>query len=111
LTRIIRSDRRTPTKLAALDVSEVDDLYFDFAPSATSMDPVQAVTVTCEARVGSDPAAPAMRVGLPVHSTDAAVQRIQAGVVGVTYLVRGVATLASGRQVVAAAFLPVVRRL
>lgn len=111
-TRIVRAGRKTPTWLTALDVSEVDDIYFDFLPVLGSpIDPIVSVECTCEARVGTDPAAAAMRVSPAVASADAAVQRIRAGVVGVTYLLRCQATLASGRSPVAAAFMKVVRKL
>ena len=109
--RIVRAGRSTPTYLAPLDVDEIDDIHFDFKPALVGVEPVLAVAVTCEARVGVDAAAAAMRVGDPVFGADAAVQRIRAGLVDVIYLVRATATLATGRKVTASAFLPVARKL
>lgn len=108
--RLVRSDRTVPTWVAPLDQAELADIYFDFSPSLINGDLVVGVAVTCEARVGTDADAAAMRVGEPVFDAWRAVQRIRPGVAGVIYLVRAVATLATGQTATAAAFMR-VRRL
>lgn len=110
MPRLVRAGRLVPRWLAPLDVDEVADIYFDFTPRITGDDFVQLVDFTCEARAGTDPVASSMARGLPVFDATRAVQRIEPGVPGVIYLVRAVATLASGLKVPAAGFIR-VRRL
>jgi len=109
--RLVRAGRTTPTRLEALDLDEVVDVWFDFAPVMRVPDAILSVAVTCEARVGGDPSAPAMRMGAPVFGAEIAVQRIQPGLPGVTYLLRATATLAGGGKHTAAALIKVVRKL
>lgn len=110
-TRIVRAGRTTPTYLQPLDVDAIDDVHFDFQPAIVGVDVILAVTVTCEARVGTDANAGAMRVGDPVFTADAAVQRFRGGIADVIYLLRATATMASGRKLPAVGLLPVVRAL
>ncbi len=108
--RVVPSGTQTPKWLRAFDVDEVADIYFNFARSLLAGDQVVDVAVTCEARVGVDAAAGAMRVGQPSVQGAIGVQRFQAGLPGVVYLVRATATLQDGRKPVAAAFMRVERQ-
>lgn len=110
MPRLVRAGRLVPRWLDQLDLEEIADIYFDFRPAIVGNDALSSVVVACEARVGTDPAAAAMRVGPPVFDATRCVQRLKPGVPGVIYLVRALATLESGLQVPAAGFIR-VRRL
>ncbi len=119
--RVAMGGRVTPARWPSLDLAETDDVLLDFtnamaAPdmrllrSTAPEDILATVEVTIEPRQGADTAAAAMLVGQPLVARSYALQRLRAGVPGVTYLLRAVGTLApSGRQVVATAFVKTER--
>jgi len=110
--RRVHADRTVPLKLMALDSAEIDVLTFEYSRVLQDDEIVIAAVPTVEARIGEDPAAASIYVGShEIHGTGVR-QRISGatGLPGVTYLMRCVATLNTGRVVVAAAFIRVFRR-
>lgn len=103
--------RQTPIKLNRLDVDDVDDVAFRCGPALLPGEYIVDAQITSEARVGDDPNAGNLLVGSWQISGSYVLQRIQGPVAGVTYLLRGLITLSSGRQIVGAAFVPVARML
>ncbi|MEY2689767.1 MAG: hypothetical protein RL375_3966 [Pseudomonadota bacterium] len=109
--RTIKAGRLVPTKLAPLDVAEVDNLTADMSTVLGNDDPIVDVLITCEDRVGTDPAETPLLYGDWQVQGPLVRQRIQGvlGVLGVTYLLRVQATATSGKVAVATAFIKVVR--
>lgn len=101
-----------PKHLAPLDVGEVDDIAFRFASTLLPGEWVLGYVSTAEARVGVDLNPTPLRDGEAQAYGRDALQRVSGalGVVGVTYLIRVIATLNSGRTVLGSAFLKVERR-
>lgn len=97
---------RHPTPIEAKHVTEVDDLPFTFALLGTEV--IQSATMSCTVHRGSDSTPAALLSGLPVISGAQVVQRVQGGVAGTVYTLCCQITTSSGRQLVAAAHLPVV---
>lgn len=98
--------------LAPLDHLETDDLAFEFASDINEGETVSDAAVQVEVVKGRDPQPELLRVGAVSVNPIAgiAVQRIQGRFPDVTYKVRCRLTLSSGRVLVKAAYLPVVRR-
>jgi hypothetical protein len=109
--RRVCAGRKTPAHLRPIDVGEIDNLVVDFGCLMPDGDAVQTVDLHCEARVGIDASPSPLLYGLPQVQGEKVLQRVRGdlGTVGVTYLLRATAHLASGRALVAAAFLKVVR--
>lgn len=111
--RRVPAGTQVPVKLAPFDVAEVDDVVFDFSAKIPTGDPILLVTITSEARFGTDPQVRPLLVGQ--HQVDGRIvlQRMSGAVASARtiYLVRAVATTVSGLQSVASAFVKVVRRL
>lgn len=110
--RTIPAGRKTPIHLQALDAAEVDDLAFNFAAKLPAGDSVSSAIVTIEDRVGTDPAPLPLKVGMHQVQGTLVLQRVSGaiGLAGVTYLLRCEATLASGKKLLAAAFMKVTRQ-
>jgi len=108
---VVVGTRRTPTQLKGLDVAEVDDIAFRFGPLVLPGETVQGYAFSAEPRVGVDATPEPLKVGAPQRFGTDCIQRVSGaiGVAGVTYLLRCVATLSSGRTIVASAFMRVVR--
>ena len=108
---VVAGSRRTPTQLVGLDVAEIDDIAFRFGSQLRQGEVVNTYDFTAEPRVGVDATPLPLKVGEPQKFGPDCIQRVSGaiGVAGVTYLLRCVATLNSGRVVVASAFMRVVR--
>lgn len=100
---------RSVGTLTPKDTAEVDTLPFDFSASLLAGETLASASVSAEVHHGTDPLPAALLSGAPVVQGDLVFQRLFGGVAGVTYLLRCAATLSSGRVLVAAAYLPVVR--
>lgn len=110
--RTIPAGRQAPIHLLPLDSGEVDDLAFDFGAKMPAGDTIASAAVSVEDRVGTDAAAAPLAVGAHQVQGTLVLQRVSGalGVAGVTYLLRCQATLASGKTLLAAAFLKVTRQ-
>lgn len=102
----------TPKKLAPLDVAEVDDVGFSFGKGLLPGEKVLGYVCTAEARQGIDLNPTPLRMGLPGKFGSDCMQRVSGllAVPDVTYLLRCIATLDSGRTLLATAYLKVVRK-
>ena len=99
---------RTGETLQAIDVDEIDVLTFEFEPGLADGESIAAATVACTVHSGTDAAPQDLLVGPPQVSGTTVLQQVQGNVSGVTYHVRCLATLSSGRVLVAAGYLPCV---
>jgi hypothetical protein len=99
---------RTGQTLQAIDVDEVDVLTFEFAPGLDEGESIATVAVQCTVHSGTDASPQDLLVGLPQISGTDVLQQVQGNVSGVTYHLRCLATLNSGRVLVAAGYLPCV---
>lgn len=94
--------------IGPLEVGEIKALRFDFsteAAEAVTLSAPIAGDVTCVVLDGVDANPGSVLVGLPVVDGKFLVQRVQPGVVGVTYKVNAFATDSSGlRHHIAAKF-------
>lgn len=111
--RRIKAGQKTPTKLAPIDVAEVDDLVMIFSPPLDPADPIVTVEMTSEARVGVDPQPQPLLAGDYQVQGHIVLQRVRGaqGVAGVTYLIRGTAITVGGLKATASGFLKVLRKL
>lgn len=113
---------RTAQPQTAMDLNEVDDIPFDFTRDLVTGETITSVAVTCTAIQGTDEAAQDMLTGTALIGTmttagvftesasgGVVLQRFTAQRDGVTYGVRCVATLSSGRKLTAAGELPVLK--
>jgi len=113
---------RTAQPQTAMDLNEVDDIPFDFTRDLVTGETITSVAVTCTAIQGTDAAAQDMVTGTALIGTmttagvftesasgGVVLQRFTAQQDGVTYGVRCVATLSSGRKLTAAGELPVLK--
>lgn len=102
----------TPKKLVPLDVAEVDDVGFSFGKGLLPGEKVLGYVCTAEARQGIDLNPTPLRMGLPGKFGSDCMQRVSGllAVPDVTYLLRCIATLDSGRTLLATAYLKVVRK-
>lgn len=112
---------RTAQVQPALDVAEVDDIPFHFTDDMVAGETITAANITCEAVIGVDAAAQGMVTGSHLVGTITAgvftesagggvvLQRFTGQTRDVSYGIRCVATLSSGRKLVAAGELPVVK--
>lgn len=113
---------RTAQPQTAMDLNEVDDIPFDFTRDLVTGETITSVAVTCTAIQGTDAAAQDMVTGTALIGTmttagvftesasgGVVLQRFTAQHDGVTYGVRCVATLSSGRKLTAAGELPVLK--
>lgn len=110
--RVLKAGRKVPQKLPPLDVAEVDDLTVDLSTVLGADDTVVEVTLTAEARVGSDPVPEPLWEGPAIVSGRYVMRRMRgaSGLLGVTYLIRCVARGGSGHVALAAGFIKVVRQ-
>jgi len=91
------------------DVDETDVVTFDFTRAAQSGETVSSAVVTAEVYHGEDEDPASILLGSPTPTAATALQSVSGGLAGVTYLLRCVATMSSGRVLVAAGLMPVVR--
>lgn len=112
---------RTAQPQPAMDLAEIDDIPFDFTADMVIGETIASAAITCVAIQGEDGDAQDMVTGAyQVGTLTAAgvftasasggvvLQRFTAQQAGVTYGVRCVATLSSGRKLTAAGELPVL---
>ena len=99
---------RTGQTLQAIDLDEIDVLTFEFSPALLSGEAIQTASVACTVHSGTDATPAAVLVGLHQVSGTTVLQQVQGNVSGVTYHLRCIATLNSGRALVAAGYLPCV---
>lgn len=112
---------RTAQPQPAMDLAEIDDIPFDFTADMVTGETITDADITCEAIQGDDSAAQTMVTGAHQVGTmtvagvftasssgGVVLQRFTAQKAGVTYGVRCVATLSSGRKLTAAGELPVL---
>lgn len=92
-----------------MDVDERDYVPADFADQLEGGETLLIVTSTCEAIEGTDPSASSRKDGAVGISGTEVRQFLLGVLVGVVYLVRFTATTSSGRVLVIAGHLPVVR--
>lgn len=113
---------RTAQPQTAMDLNEVDDIPFDFTRDLVTGETINTVAVTCTAIQGTDADAQDMVTGTALIGTmttagvftesasgGVVLQRFTAQKQDVTYGVRCVATLSSGRKLTAAGELPVLK--
>ena len=101
--------RRTPVHIH-FDAAQTDDLTFRVGPALLPGESIQVVDVRSEARVGDDAGASGVVVGAYQVSGSDVLQRIRARSLAQVYLIRALVTLNSGRELVGAALLHVVRQ-
>jgi hypothetical protein len=112
---------RTAQVQPAMDLSEVDDIPFDFTDDIVTGETITDAAITCEVMSGTDAAAQDMVTGSYLVGTitsgvftagasgKVVLQRFTAQQRDVSYAIRCVVTLSSGRKLVAAGELPVVK--
>lgn len=112
---------RTAQPQPAMDLQEVDDIPFDFTDDIVTGETISGVAITCEVISGTDGAPSSMVTGSALIGTitsgvftegasgKVVLQRFTAQVRDVSYAIRCVVTLSSGRKLVAAGELPVVK--
>lgn len=100
--------QRTGQTLQAIDVDEVDTLTFQFAAGLLDGESIVSADVQCTVHAGTDAAPSNLLVGPPQISGTDVLQLAQGNVTAVTYHLRCLATLSSGRVLVAAGYLPCV---
>ena len=100
---------RQPEQLHPKDINEVDVLSFDFKAMLKTGELINSAIVTCEAHVGVDAGAAAVLSGVPEVDGSVVLQKVTGGVAGVIYRIRARVVLDSTRELVLAAWLPVLR--
>lgn len=113
---------RTAQPQPAMDLNEVDDIPFDFSRDLVAGETITSVAITCAPIQGADADSQDMVTGTALIGTMTAagvftesasggvvLQRFTAQKQDVTYGVRCVATLSSGRKLTAAGELPVLK--
>lgn len=112
---------RTAQVQPAMDLSEVDDIPFDFTDDIVTGETITDADITCEVISGTDGSPQGMVTGSYLVGTITAgvftagaagkvvLQRFTAQQRDVSYAIRCVVTLSSGRKLVAAGELPVVK--
>lgn len=80
---------------------------FDFVDELATGETIGSLAVSCSVLAGSDASPSAVLNGSPTISGGLVLQPFHGGLDGVTYLLRCVATLSSGRILVRTATLPV----
>lgn len=101
-------DRRAE-RVGAKDLSERDNFRFDFTLALTSGETISSAVVTCEVADGTDASPSALLSGSPVVASPNVTQLVIGGLVGVSYYIRCVATLSSGRVLASTALVNIVR--
>ena len=91
------------------DVSERDNFHFDFTRALVSGETVSSAVVTCEVAAGIDPSPSALLSGSPSTASGVVAQLVVGGLAGVSYYIRCVATLSSGRVLASTALVNIVR--
>jgi hypothetical protein len=91
----------------AIDPTEIIDIAFDFKSEIGSATISGIPVVTVQVENGTDAAASGQIVGIPVVVGAIVYQRRMAGVDGVDYYWRCVATLSDGRKLARGAVIPV----
>jgi hypothetical protein len=92
------------------DVGEIDVIVFNFTRRLKAGETILASpVVSCVVETGADASASAVLSQTAQVSGKTVLQEVAGGIEGVVYLVRCEAHLSSGRIVVLAALLPVVR--
>lgn len=112
---------RTAQPQPAMDLEEVDDIPFNFTSDMVPGETITGADISCVAINGTDNDAQTMVTGSHLVGTlstagvftqsasgGVVLQRFTAQKAGVTYGVRCVATLSSGRKLTAAGELPVL---
>jgi len=112
---------RTAQPQPAMDLQEVDDIPFDFTDDMVTGETISSAAITCEVITGTDSSPSSMVTGSALIGTitsgvfaesasgKVVLQRFTAQQRDVSYAIRCVATLSSGRKLVAAGELPVVK--
>lgn len=113
---------RTAQPQPAMDLHEVDDIPFNFTADMVSGETITSAAITCAAISGADADAQDMVTGAHLVGTlssagvftesaggGVVLQRFTAQQAGVSYGIRCVVTLSSGRKLTAAGELPVVQ--
>lgn len=113
---------RTAQPQPAMDLNEVDDIPFDFTRDLVAGETIASVAITCAPIQGADADSQDMVTGSALIGTmtmagvftesasgGVVLQRFTAQTQDVTYGVRCVATLSSGRKLTAAGELPVLK--
>lgn len=112
---------RTAQTQPAMDLAEIDDIPFNFTADMVPGETITGANITCAAISGADENAQDMVTGAHLVGTlDTAgvftesasggvvLQRFTAQLAGVSYGIRCIVTLSSGRKLTAAGELPVV---
>jgi len=112
---------RNSQLLSAMDIEEVDDIPFNFTDDILTGETITDADITCEVITGTDASPQTMVTGTHLVGTitngvftqgasgKVVLQRFTAQARNVSYAIRCVATLSSGRKLVAAGELPVVK--
>lgn len=87
--------------------SEVIDITFDYSKRLVTGETIVGATVTATVRKGTDATPSAVLDGAPAPSTPYVIQRVHAGVSGVTYSLQCLATTSTGRVLEIIAIMPV----
>jgi hypothetical protein len=91
------------------DLSERDNFRFDFSRALGTGETVSSAVVTCEVASGTDASPSALLSGSPAVSSPNVTQLVIGGLVGVSYYIRCVATLSSGRVLASTALVNIIR--
>lgn len=103
--------QRRPTSLDHFDIDELDDVPFRFGRHMQPGETIASVAVDCRS-VGAVADPSPMGVVATAHQVQGTdvIQRIGSPVEGAQYVVRVVATLSSGRKLVGAALVSIVKQ-
>jgi len=113
---------RTAQPQPAMDLGEVDDIPFNFTEDMVPGETISSAAITCETLTGTDGSPQSMVTGSPLIGTistagvftesasgGVVLQRFTAQARDVSYAIRCIAILSSGRKLTAAGELPVVK--
>lgn len=101
--------RDGPFVLDDIDVEEADTIAFEFSKRLAAGESIATVSMEVSAVSGADATPDAMRQGLPLIVGGDVLQNVVGKVQGVTYKLRCRAVKNTGRVLVSAALLRVVR--
>lgn len=98
------------TLMDAMDVNERINLRFPFSAEVETGETISSVQILCTVESGTDATPALLLVGSPtiVTATSDVLQTVQGRVAAVTYKIKCIATLSSGRKLARVGRLPVV---
>ena len=100
---------RRAERIEDKDISERDNIRFDFTLALATGETISSAIVTCEVADGTDATPSAMLSGVPTVASPLVTQLVIAGTLNVSYYLRCVATLSTGRVLVATGLMRVLK--